>query len=177
MVEFDLSELAATDEGRFVVFSNDKVRWAWVYGGPGHPKSIEADNRRARKRIREDALKEQAVTNGKKWKAEERSVDEAKEDIIIVATERLLRWHLEDVVSGEPLNAEPKLNGAPLPFSEENARRFLREPKHVAILHKVLEWLGDENSFTQRSAKTSKDTPSGRSNSTATKKAAPAETD
>jgi len=175
MVSFDLSELDAADESHFVAHTTEKVRWVWVYAGPGHPKTIEVSDRRAKKRLQEDRLKEQAVVNGKKWKADDMSVDDAKEEIVRIATERLLGWHLEDVNTGERLSESPTLDGRAFPFSEENARAFLREPRRVGVLNKALEWLGDEASFTPRSATPSGGTLSAPSNSTDTKKGAPAE--
>lgn len=176
MVDFDLSALDAADESRFIAHTIGNVQWVWIYAGPGHPKTIEASNRRAKKKLREDHLKEQAVVNGKKWKAEEQSVDEATDDIVRIATERLIGWHLEDAETGEKISDAPSHGGKPLAFSEETARQYLRDPKRIGLLQKALEWLGDEESFSQRSATTSPLSPSGHSNSTATKKGAPAET-
>jgi len=176
MVDFDLSAFDAVDESYFIAHATDAVRWVWTYAGPGHPKTIEISNRRAKKDLHETARQQQAIVNGKKWKAEEQSVEEAKEDTVRIATERLLGWHLEDVKTGKRLPDLPKLNGEPLPFSEANAMQFLREPRRIDTLRRALEWLGDENSFTQRSATTSGDSLSEHSSSTGTKKAAPAET-
>lgn len=173
---FDLSELDDIDEGRFVAHITDKVRWVWVYAGPGHQKTVEMSKRRSQKRLKEDALKEQAITNGKKWKAEEKTPDDVREDMISIAVERLLRWHFEDIGTGAIVDVPVVLNGETLSFSEDSARKILRDPRRGSLLVKALEWLGDERSFLKPAPTTSGTSPNARSSSEETKREEPAET-
>lgn len=166
MTDFDLSQLDAIDEAVMEVRRPDgsDTGWRWTFAGPGHPKSIEQSNRIAKERLRREAAKEQAVTNGKKWKAEDETIDEALARNVRIVTDRLLGW------------SSIQMGGKDFPFSTENATTLLMDRRKGSLLIQALEFLGDESSFTQRSATTFGDTPSAPSNSTETKKAAPAAT-
>ena len=163
---FDLSDLDASDEAVMQVEANGKpTGWYWTFAGPGHPKSIEQGNRIAKERLRKEAAQEQAVVNGKKWKADENTVDEALARNVRIVTDRLLGW--------SPI----QVGGRDYPFTIENANALLMDRRKGQLLLQALDFLGDESSFTQRSAKTSENTPGEPLNSTGTKKAGPAETD
>lgn len=140
MDDFDLSELDTADESYMTVLSNGKeTSWVWTFAGPGHPKAIEQSNRFGRERLHRERMQEQAQVNGKKWKPPEETPDEVKARNINVVIERLLDW------------SPVKMNGEPYPFSTENARKLLADPRKGALLIQALEFLGDENAFTRRS--------------------------
>lgn len=140
---FDLDALDATDEGYMAVIANGKpTTWLWTFCGPGHPRAIAQSNRVAREQLTRNRQKEQAQANGRKWKAPEQSPEELLQDNVNFVMERLLGW--SDVTMG----------GEPYPFSDENARKLLMDPKKGALLQQAIEFIIDDNSFTQRSAKT-----------------------
>jgi hypothetical protein len=94
----------------------------------------------SRERLHEDAQKEQARVNGKKWKASDETPDEVRKRNVSFIVERLLRW--------TPI----KLNGEDLPFSIENATKVLSDPRKVSLLIQALEFLNEDKSFIKRAA-------------------------
>lgn len=138
---FDLSELDASDEATMEVYANGKpTGWLWTFAGPGHPKAIEQSNRLAKERLRKEREIEQAQVNGRKYKATEETVDEALERNVRMVTDRLIGW--------SPI----QMNGKDFPFSIENATALLLDRRKGQLLLQALEFLGDERSFTPRSA-------------------------
>lgn len=137
---FDLSELDAADEAVMEVEANGKATgWLWTFAGPGHEKTIEQSNRLAKERLRKEAAQEQAVINGKKWKADEETVDEALARNVGLVIDRLLGW--------SPI----QMGGKDYPFSAENAKALLMDRRKGQLLIQALEFLGNERSFTPRS--------------------------
>lgn len=162
MVNFDIEDLRASDEDELEILGKDgqPTGWKWRMAGPGHPRTIEQGNRVARERLRREEEQERARVNGRKWKGDSQSPDEVIDGHVRFVMERLLGW------------SEVTIGGKPFPFSEENARTILRDHSlKPSPLVQALEFLGDEASFSGRSAKTSDATPSASSNSTGTKKA------
>lgn len=139
---FDLDALDATDEGLMIVVANGKpTNWIWTFCGPGHPKALAQSNRIARETLMRNRLKEQAQTNNKKWKAPEQTPEELLSDNVNFVLERLLGWN------------EATIGGQPFPFSEDNARKVLSDPKKGSLLQQSIDFIIDDNSFTQRSVK------------------------
>lgn len=116
--------------------------WFWHFAGPGHPKFIDQQNRVSRERLHKEKLMEQARVNGKKWVAPEGTPESVREENIDYVIERLVSW--------SPL----RIDKADFPYSVENARLILSDPKRVGMLTQALEFLSADSSFTQRSAKT-----------------------
>jgi hypothetical protein len=141
LAEFDISALDAADEGKMTVHVNGQpTTWIWTFAGPGHPKTIEQNNRLARERLREESAMEQARVNGKKWKADTETPDQARARNINLVVERLLGW------------TPVKLSGEAYPFSEENARALLADPRK-GLFAQASEFLASETAFTKASAK------------------------
>jgi hypothetical protein len=139
---FDLDDLDALDTAEMVVISNGKpTDWVWTFAGPGHPKAIAASNAIARERLRLDAAQEQARVNGKKWKAEEETPAEALNRNATYVIDRLIGW------------SPVKMGGQDFPFTTENARKLLTDPKKGALALQAMEFLAEANSFTRRSVK------------------------
>lgn len=137
---FDLSDLDAADEAVMEVEANGKpTGWLWTFAGPGHPKTIEQSNRLAKERLRREAAQEQAVVNGKKWKSEAESVDEALERNVSIVTDRLIGW------------SQIQMGGKDYPFSLDSAKALLMDRRKGQLLIQALEFLGNEQSFTPRS--------------------------
>lgn len=140
MTGFDLNDLNAADESVMTVAVSGKpTDWTWTFAGPGHPKAVEQANRLSRERLHDERQKEQARANGRKWKAPEETVDETRVRNVDFIVERLLGW--------SPVT----MGGKDHPFTPENARGLLLDPRKGALLVQALEFLGDEASFTPRS--------------------------
>jgi hypothetical protein len=141
IAEFSFADFEAADEADMTVTMNGKeTTWVWTFAGPGHPKTVELENRAARERLQTERMKEQTVTNGKKWKAPEQTVDEVREKNIDWIVNRLLRW------------SPVRINGDDYPFSAENARALLADRKKIELFTQALEFLTADSSFTRRSA-------------------------
>ena len=70
---FNISQLAVDfNEARYgnhVMAGGQPTDWKWTFAGPGHPNAAAQSNRVAREFLAKTRAKEQAQTNGKKWKA------------------------------------------------------------------------------------------------------------
>jgi hypothetical protein len=138
--EFSLTDLEAADTSIMTVEVNGKLTdWTWTFAGPGHPQTVAQSNRMARERLHQDRLKEQSITNGKKWKAPEETVDEVRERNVRSIIERMLDW------------SPVKIDGELYPFTPDNAYKLLIDRRRVGLLTQATEFLFADNSFTQRS--------------------------
>lgn len=141
IAEFSMADLEAADTAEMTVEVNGRpTSWVWTFAGPGHPQAIAQSNRLSRERLHEDRLKEQAITNGKKWKAPEETVDQVRERNVNQIVERLLGW------------SPVKIDGADYPFTPENAKSLLIDPRRIGLFTQAMEFLSDLGSFTKRSA-------------------------
>jgi hypothetical protein len=138
---FDLSDLDAVDESEMTVMAGGRATdWVWRFAGPAHPKTIDQSNRISRERLSIEKQQEQARVNGKKWKAPDENPDEVRDRNAMFVVERLLGW------------SAVTFNGEDFPFSVENAKKLLTDRRKASLLIQALEFLGDENAFTKRSA-------------------------
>ena len=141
-MDFDIDNLNAADEGQMTVSVNGQLTdWVWRFTGPAHEKTIAQNARVQREQLQKRRLQEQAQVNGKKWKAPEETPDEILKNNVDFVVERLLGWNTVT------------MGGQPYEFSEENARKLLMDRKKGALLQQAIEFILDDNSFTQRSDK------------------------
>lgn len=139
----DLADMGMAEESHLTIKINDKpTNWVWTFAGPSHPKTIQQSNRLARERLHEDRQKEAARVNGRKWVPPQEDVEETRLRNINMVVERLIGW--------SPIN----LHGEAFQFSDENARKVLLDQSKSYILMQALEFLGNEQHFMPRSAKT-----------------------
>lgn len=142
-MDFDINELDSALEGEMTVMVNGKpTDWTWKFAGPAHEKTIAQNNRVSREQLAKRRMQEQSQINGKKWKAPEQTPEELLLDNVNFVCERLLGW------------SSVKMNGEDFPFNEANARILLTDRKKGALLQQAIEFILDDNSFTQRSDKT-----------------------
>jgi hypothetical protein len=141
--EFDLSELDAGDESTLAIknAAGKPTTWIWTFYGPGHPKTVALSNRVSKKWLQEAREKEQAQVNNKKWKAEERSLDDVRNENVDSILERTKDF------------TPVKLNGEVIEFSPDAARRLLLDPRKGALFTQISEFLKEESSFMRPSAK------------------------
>ncbi len=139
---FDLSELDSAEESEMEILANGRpTGWRWRLSGPSHPKGIAQSTRLSREALAKRRMQEQQQLNGKKVKVPEQTPDEVLADNVNFVMERLLGW------------SDITMNGEPYPFNEENARKLLMDRKKGALLQQAIEFILDDNSFMQRSAK------------------------
>lgn len=140
---FDLSELDSVDEAQMTVMAGDKsTGWIWSFAGPGHPQTIAQRDRIAREQLQRQRAIELAQVNGRKWKGDgTRSPDELRSNNVSYILERLIGW--------SPIT----MNGEPYPFSQDNARKLLLDPRKSGLYQQALDFVLEENSFTPRSVK------------------------
>lgn len=154
----DLLDLSAADTAQMTVFINgNPTSWKWTWAGPGHPRTVALSERASRARLNADADREQKRFNGKKVKVEPLTPAEDLKERVDELLGRLLGW------------TEVKVGGKTLEFSEEAARKILSAPANHGpggIYVQCWEFLGNEQSFTKRSAKGSATSPSEASDST-----------
>jgi hypothetical protein len=141
--DFDLSDLEAGDEANLAIKNSaGKVTtWIWTFYGPGHPKTVALANRVSKRWLQEAREKEQAQVNQKKWKPEERSLDDVRAENV--------RNIVERTKSFTPV----KLNGETIEFSPEAATRLLLDPRKGALFTQISEFLKEEENFMRPSAK------------------------
>lgn len=143
VAEFDLSDLETGDEATLAIkdSSGRLTNWIWTFYGPGHPKTVALSNRVSKKWLQETRDKEQAQVNGKKWKPEDRSLDDIRSENVANIIER--------TKSFTPV----KLNGQVIEFSSDAARQLLLDPRKGALFSQITEFLREEENFMRPSAK------------------------
>ena len=141
--EFSLADLDAGDEAVLnVMVGGVPSGWLWTFAGPGHQRTIEQNNRLSKERLRLDAEIERKRNNGKQWKPEIESPDAVRARNVAFVVERLIRW------------SPVKIEGALVEFSPAVATEFLSDHRKGTFLAQAIEFLADDKSFMQRSAKT-----------------------
>ena len=136
-----LDDFGAADTAEMNVVINGKpTGWFWTFAGPGHAKTIDQGNRLARERMHREKRQEQAQVNGKKYTAMDETVEDVRERNISFVVERLVGW------------SQIRISGDIFAFSVENARKILSDASRIALLGQAFEFLGDDQSFTRRSA-------------------------
>lgn len=142
---FDLNDLEAIDQATMEIHSRDgkPTGWIWTIAGPGHPQAIELSNRLGKERLARAKAQEMAQVNGRKWKGDDESPDEAMRRTAEMLVGRVLGW--------SPIT----MNGKDYPFTRDNAIALLMDPKRGdTLVSQLTDFLGDERSFMQRSATT-----------------------
>lgn len=136
---FDISSLAALDEGEMHVRDgkDNKTGWTWVFAGPGHPTTVAIDREQNARFIAREQAKERAQVNGKKWKGAEETPEELRQRTIDYIVARLLRW------------SEIELGGEPYPCTPDNARKILGDPRYGLVFDQANTFLRDEKDFTK----------------------------
>jgi hypothetical protein len=143
---FDLAELDAIDTADLDVrhpATGEPTGWVITFAGPGHPQAVALNERTMRKRLREEREKEQARTNGRKWKGEERSTEEIRAENLGFLVDRIVSW------------SPVRINGEDIPFTREAAMQLLGDPRKGWLFTQALEFVVADDTFTRPSATTS----------------------
>lgn len=115
--------------------------WVWTFAGPGHPATVAADDRMAKRQLALQEEQEKARVNGRKWKGSGDTLEEVRDRNIDYIVARLLRWSDGMTVDGSPFQCTP-----------ENARKVLLNPA-LGVYEQANSHLLDEKSFIPRSPK------------------------
>lgn len=138
----DLLAFAPVDESVLEILApgtGAPTGWAITFAGPSHPRTVAWSDERARRSLRRQGRIEAAQANGRKYKADDRDLDEVRRENVDSIVARILRW--------TPL----KIGGEEIAFSPERATELLIDPRFSWVLGQCLEFLGDEASFTKGS--------------------------
>jgi len=141
--DLDISSFDATLEAQLAIknpLTNELTTWLWTFYGPGHPETVKLGNQLSREMMKEAREKEEARVNGRKWKGEDRSIEEVRTQNVGRIAQRVKFW--------TPI----KLNGEMLEFSAEATRKLLLDPNKNWLLFQVNAFLLDDESFMQRAA-------------------------
>ena len=142
----DLDDFSSADTADMEVRLNGKsTGWTWTFAGPGHPKTTEQGDRIAKAALKASHAKERARVNGKKWEPEEETVEDLRKRNVDFVVDRLIGWSDIQVAGAD---GKPQ----PFPFTAENARKLLSDPSKGGLLQQAYSFIGDEDSFTKRSA-------------------------
>lgn len=139
----DISAFVPEESAVFEVMKPGGIEgtgWKITFGGPSHPKAVAWQDASAQRQLRQDRMKEQAITNGRKWKAEDETVDSVRS--------RNVDWVISRIVTWTPVS----LGGGKIEFSDSAAKELLLKREMQWALLQMMEFLNDERSFTQRSA-------------------------
>jgi hypothetical protein len=141
VIDFSDDDLNTQDTADMVVVVGGKpTDWIWTFAGPGHPQTVEHNNRVARDALHESRQHEQSRLNGKKVKLPDESVEEVRD--------RNVQWIVARLIGWTPV----RINGEDYAFSQDNARKLLLDPRKP-FLQQAIDFLTADDSFTKRSAK------------------------
>lgn len=141
-MSIDLTSVLPTDTAIMEVLKPGGLEgtgWKITFGGPAHPRTIAWSNEAARKGLRKAQQVEQAQVNGKKFKAEDRDPDDVRKENVAWVVARIVEW--------TPIT----IGGKEYPFTDAVATELLIKPEMGWAFGQMVEFLGAETSFTQRS--------------------------
>jgi hypothetical protein len=118
--------------------------WKWTINGPSHPKALARAEQQSRKSLIEQKQIKQAQVNGKKFVAEDRSVDDAKRDNVEWIVSRTLGWNKPIVFK----HIQPE----PISYSDEAVTKLLMRPDMGWLFTQIVDVLAEEKSFMKKSA-------------------------
>lgn len=145
MSDFDLSSLDARDEAQLAIrhpTSGEPTTWIWTFYGPGHPRTIALADRVSKDALRKLAAQRTARINGKKWKDDDEQ-----------SLEQIRAENVDNILARTAGFSPVKIGATTIEYSEAAARELLLDRKKGWLIAQVMEFLADEASFMQPSAK------------------------
>jgi hypothetical protein len=141
-VAIDLGVFLPTDETTLSIKApnGSETGWVWRLAGPSHSQTLAHNDRVARRQLAKSASIEQAQVNGKKYKADEKTPDEARRENVENIVARILGWN--------PI----RLGAETIEFSREAAITLLLRPDMGWAYAQGAEALAEEKTFTKASA-------------------------
>jgi hypothetical protein len=138
MTDFNLGLLDSLDTADLEVChpaTGQPTGWVITFAGPGHPQTVAFNERQLRKRMREEREKEQAKTNNRKWKGEDKSTEDVRAENLAALVDRIVGW--------TPVS----INGQDIPFSREMAMQLFGDPRKGWLFSQALDFLVADDSF------------------------------
>lgn len=126
--------------------TEEPLDWIVTFAGPSHPKSIDLNDKSARKSLNKAKLIEQARINGKKFKSDELTPEEDKHQFIESIVGRIVGWKTSTA-------AGPSFKGKVYPFSDQLATELLMFPEMGTYVAQFVEVLLEEKNFMPASPK------------------------
>lgn len=157
MNAIDLSAFVLNDTAILEILAPGGVTstgWNITFAGPGHPKAVAFNEAKTRENLRRQRQIEAAQVNGRKFKPEDREVDEVRRENVAWIVARIIDWTPVKLGAGDPIT-----------FSDDAAFKLLLNPDFAWVLSQMVDFITDERSFTKGSAKTSDASPSATSHS------------
>lgn len=143
MTDFDLAATVSQDEAQCVIkhpATDELTTWIWTFYGPGHPRTIEVANRASREALREAKAQQEARINGKKWKADDQSIDDMRAK------------NVDNIVARTASFTPVKMAGQTIVFSPDAAKQLLLDRKMGWLFMQIIEFLREDENFMLRSA-------------------------
>lgn len=139
----DLTALLPIDTAVIEILHNgNPTGWKITLAGPSHPKAVEWNDKNARKSLHRQKLIEQAQVNGKKYQADERTPEEARQENV--------EWLVARIIDWTPVS----IGGTVYSFDQKTATDLLIRPDMGWAFVQILEWFAEDKAFMPRSAKT-----------------------
>ena len=141
---FDLATADAQDEGELVIkhpTTEAPTTWVWTFYGPGHPATIAVAEKATKSFLRESKAQQEARINGKKWKAEETSIEEMRDK------------NIENILARLKGFTPVKFGAEIIEYSPDRARELLLDRKKGWLFAQVINYLQDDANFIQPSVK------------------------
>lgn len=157
MNAIDLSAFVPTDTAILEILAPGGVTstgWNITFAGPSHPKVIAFNEAKTRENLRRQRQIESAQVNNRKYKPEDREVDDVRRENVAWVVARIIDWTPVKLGAGDPIA-----------FNDDAAFKLLLNPDFAWVLSQMVDFITDERSFTKGSAKTSDASPSATSNS------------
>lgn len=155
-VAVDLSASLPRDTGTLYIVvpgTNKRTGWEIVFAGPGHPKTVAQNEELSRASLDKAERIEMAQVNNRKWKGDGKQVSDVRKENV--------DWVLGRILSWTPVKFAQFHDGAPveLPADATQEQRklaadLLGQPYMNAYFIQMTEYLGDQASFIDASAKT-----------------------
>lgn len=126
--------------------SGEGTGWKIELAGPSHAKTVALAKDIAREQLQKAKRIEQAQANGRKYKVDDENADDIARRNVTLIAQRIIGW------SPDPLFKQ--ISDQPIAFSEAAAIDLLLRFDMGWVLGQISDFLRDDASFTQASAKT-----------------------
>lgn len=143
----DLSAAIPLNEGVLHIVvpgTNKRTGWDVTFAGPGHPKTIAQTEEITRSALDKQERIEMAQVNQRKWKGEGKQPADIRRENVEWVVGRIIGWTPVTIKQFSP---------DPIEFSDKVAKDLLAQPYMVPYFIQMTEYLGDQASFIEASAK------------------------
>lgn len=155
IVAVDMSAAMPKDTGILHVVvpgTNKRTGWQITFAGPGHSQTVAQNEELSRANLDKAERIEMAQVNQRKWKGDGKQVSDIRRENVAWVMGRALSW---TPVTIKQFGADPV--ELPEGASAEQIKRasdLLSQPYMTPYFTQMTEYLGDQASFIEASAKT-----------------------